>query len=319
MRRVTWFPVDVAIGDEGMIYVLDRGQGAGGDIRKINWDDEDLGTIGGSGDGDGKFVWPVAIARDKAGNLYVSDEALDRITIFDRDGNFVDKWGASGDGPGQFNRASGIALDPDENLYVADALNHRIQKFTKDGRFLSAFGSFGSGDGQLNMPWGLATDELGDVYVADWRNDRVQKFSGGGQFVMEIGAACAGDGAFNRPTGVCVDSDGDIYVADRGNNRVQQFDPHGRYVYKFLGDATLGKMARRYIITSAKVLRLREMAKLEGAKVLRSPTSVKVDAEGRLYITDFSSHRLQVYKKEAYPLTPDEVGPELDSPDLYTV
>lgn len=319
MRRVTSLPMDIVIGDEGRLFVLNRASSSGGEVRRINWDDEDLGTFGAAGSDDGQFTWPVSMIRDREENLYISDEALNRISIFSREGDFLGKWGESGDGDGQLNRVSGIAFDPEENIYAADALNHRIQKFTKEGRFLGAFGSFGDGDGELNMPWGVTVDELGDVYVADWRNDRIQKFSADGSFLMKLGSSGDGEGQLNRPTGVEVDADGDIYVADRGNNRVLQFDQTGRYVDRFIGDATLSKIGRSYIQNSARVLRLREMVSLEPQKRFRAPTSVRIDDEGRLYITDFASHRIQVYKKEAYPLGPDEIMPEPATPDLITV
>ena len=319
MRRVTTYCMDIAIGDEGRLHVLCRDDGAGASIRKLNWDDEDLGTIGANGTGDGQFLWPVTLLRDAEENLYVSDEALHRVSAFRRDGTFLGKWGAPGSEPGQLNRPSGMTFDADENLYLADTLNHRIQKFTKDGRYLLAFGAYGSGDGELNMPWGVVVDYAGDVYVVDWRNDRVQKFSADGRFIMRFGRSGSGPGEFNRPAGVAIDGDGDIYVADRGNNRVQLFDPRGRFVEQFIGDATLSKSGRIYILANPKVLRAREMTSLERQKRLRGPASVRVDGEGRLYIPDFGSHRIQVYKKEAYPLTPADIWPEQKSPFLYTV
>ena len=54
-------------------------------------------------------------------------------------------------------------------------------------------------------------------------------------------------------------------------------------------------------------------------KLLRGPVSVRLDGEGRLYIPDFGCHRIQVYKKEAYPLTEDDIWPEQKSPFLYNV
>jgi len=72
---------------------------------------------------------------------------------------------------------------------------------------------------------------------------------------MKFGSRGSGDGEFAGPAGLCVDAHGDIYVADRENNRVQLFDRTGRYVEKFLGDATLSKSGRRYIIANPKVLR----------------------------------------------------------------
>ena len=319
MRRVTTYCMDIAIGGEGRLYVLCRDDGQGGAIRRTNWDDEDLGTIGGSGRGDGQFMWPVQALRDRHENLYVSDEGLHRISVFTPDGKFLMLWGTNGSEPGQLNRPSGIAFDADENLYVADTLNHRIQRFTKEGQFLSAFGSYGHEPGEFDMPWGVAVDDDGDVYVVDWRNDRVQKFTADGEFQMTFGRSGSGPGEFNRPAGIAVDMHGDIYVADRGNNRLQLFDHTGRYVEQFLGDATLSRSGRIYILANPKVLRAREMTSLEPQKRLRAPASVRLDEEGRLYIPDFGSHRIQVYKKEAYPLTPEEIWPGQKAPFLYTV
>jgi DNA-binding beta-propeller fold protein YncE len=317
MRRMTNFPVDVVIGDERRMYTLCRGEGLA-EIRRFNWDDEDLGTIGSPGAGDGQFTWPACMIRDRQENLYVSDEALHRISAFSRDGKFLGKWGAFGSGDGELNRPSGIAFDAEENMYVVDTLNHRIQKFTREGKFLLKFGSFGAGEGEFNMPWGVTVDDEGSVYVADWRNDRIQKFTADGVFIMKFGKSGSGDGEFNRPAGVAVDKDGDIYVADWGNNRVQQFNAEGRYLDKFIGDATMGKAARTYVLANAKPLRLREMAYLEEQKRLRGPASVRVDNEGRLYIADYGCHRVQIYKKEAYPLGPDEIAPPLRNPTLQT-
>ncbi len=312
MRRVTSNAVDIGFGVSGIIYVLCRGS-LGTDIRRINWDDENLETIGS-----GALKWPSSLLCDKDENLYVSDEWHNKVFVFEKDGGQIGSWGEQGDGEGQFNRPTGMAFDADENIYISDALNHRVQKYTKGGKFLTQFGSSGDGDGQLNMPWGVAVDEVGDVYVADWRNDRIQKFNADGEYVFKFGASGSGDGEFNRPSGVAVDRDGDIYVADWGNDCVQLFNAQGHYVEKFLGDASLSVSARQYVLANPVTLRLRDMANLEEGRRFRGPISVKVDDEGRMFVPDFGSHRVQVYKKEAYPLSEDEIAPELRNPILFT-
>jgi len=319
MRRYTTYCIDLALGAAGRLFVLCRDDISGNWIRLTSWDEEDGGTIGGTGEGDGQFTWPVTLLRDRDETLYVSDEALHRITALREDGEFLFKWGEFGSEPGQLNRPSGMAFDADENLWVADTLNHRVQQFTKQGQFLRTFGSRGTGEGEFDMPWGVTVDRAGSVYVSDWRNDRVQKFDPEGRFLMQFGRSGSGEGELSRPAGLAVDDHGDIYVVDRGNNRVCLFDHTGRYVQRFMGDATLSKSGRIYILANPKVLRAREMTTLEQQQRFRGPCNVRLDAEGRMYVPDFGSHRIQVYKKEAYPLTEDDIWPEQKSPFLYTV
>ena len=99
-----------------------------------------------------------------------------------------------------------------------------------------------------------------------------------------------------------------------------QFDTDGRYVDRFIGDATLSKSGRIYIMANPKVLRAREMTTLEQSRRLRGAASVRFNGDdGFMYIPDFGSHRIQVYRKEAYELTPDDIWAEPNSPFLYTV
>ena len=317
MRRTTSNPVAVAVGAEGRLYVLCRGD-IQTEIRRLTFDDVNGEPISGPGTAEGKLRWPAGLIADADEDLYVSDEACHRVSVFTREGEFVRCWGEHGSGPGQLDRPSGIAFDPDGCIYVSDTLNHRVERFTRDGEHLGTWGSHGDGDGELDMPWGIAVDELGDVYVADWRNDRIQKFTADGELLLKIGSSGSEDGQFDRPSGIAVDGDGDIYVADWGNDRVQLFDSAGRYVEKFLGDATLSRQARTYVLANAVTLRLREMSRLEPQKRLRGPVSVTVDGEGRMYIPDFGSHRIQVYLKERDALDASQIAPVLRSPTLAT-
>jgi DNA-binding beta-propeller fold protein YncE len=319
MRRYTTSCIDIAIGDEGRLFVLCRDDGQGGSIRRLNWDDEDLGTIGKAGTGPGQFMWPTTILRNGAERLYVLDEGLHRVSMFDPDGTFVGSWGEHGSAPGQLDRPASMTFDADECIWISDTNNNRVQRFSKDGRYISSFGSAGSADGQFNLPWGIAVDDAGDVYVSDWGNNRVQKFHADGTHMMSFGSKGSGPGELSGPAGIAVDRDGDIYVVDRDNNRVCQFNPEGRYCEQFIGDATLSKSGKAYIMSNPKVLRGREMTSLEPQKRLRGPINVRFDGEGRMYIPDFGSHRIQVYKKEAYALSEDEIWAPPKFPFLFNV
>jgi DNA-binding beta-propeller fold protein YncE len=182
-------------------------------------------TWGSLGTGDGQFQYPLGIATDADGKVYVADTANHRIQKFAADATYVAQWGSYGAGNGQFQYPVGIVTDAGGNVYVADQVNSRIQKFASDGTLVAKWGSHGAGDGQFQYPFGVATDSHGNVYVADTGNHRIQKFGGDGTFLAKWGSYGTGDGQFNLPRGVATDAEGDVYVADTLNHRIQKFAP----------------------------------------------------------------------------------------------
>ena len=297
--------MDLALGNEGRIYVLNRGWGelqpASVRVTMLTIDEDYLGQFSQFGERDGDLSWPTSIAVDSDQRVYVADDSLNRISIFDRDGEFLDKWGVPGSGDGELNRPSGIRFDKEDNLYLVDSRNNRVQKFTKDGKFLAKWGEAGSGEGQFNLPWGLTVDNNGDVYVADWRNDRIQKFTADGRFLAAIGASGSGVGEFNRPSGVAVDKNGDIYVADWCNDRVQAFTPDGQYITTFIGDATVSKWGQEKLDANPDFVKQRNLVRdFEPERRFWRPNAIAIDDEGRIIIVDSIRCRLQVYQKDNY-------------------
>ena len=310
-------PYDAAISADGRIFVLNRCDPDRAPAMRVgicNLDEAYLGEFGGgSGAGDGQFVWPVGLALDSQGRAYVTDEYLHRVTIFDSSGAFVAKWDAHGSGEGQLNGPAGIAVDADDNVYVVDQHNNRVQKFSRDGEYILQWGKAGGGEAEFNLPWGIGVDAQGSVYVADWRNDRIQKFTAVGEFVASYGGSGDGDGQFHRPSSVAVDVEGYIYVADWGNERVQVLGPDGSFQTKLRGQATLSKWADDYYAVNPEEKRERDRAQLvpELPEHLRAPyhvssqtepyfwgpVSVSVDKQQRLYVVEANRHRFQVYQK----------------------
>ncbi|MBM3225863.1 MAG: 6-bladed beta-propeller [Candidatus Tectomicrobia bacterium] len=301
-------PTDLALAANDVVYVVNRSyenRTDGIHITIATLNEEYIREFGENGEGDGEFIWPSSLALDAQGNVYVSDEWLNRISIFDKDGKFLGKWGKGGSGNGELNRPSGLAI-ANGSIFVSDTRNHRIQKFSLDGKYQSQFGSHGSGPGQLNMPWGLGLDSDGNIYVADWRNDRIQKFAQDGQPLASFGQSGSGVGQFKRPSGVCVDNDGDIYVADRDNDRVQVLAPNGRFISSFHGDHQLSKWGKEKLQSNPDMIRQRALAvaydqgKFE--KSFSHPTAVRVDDQQRVCVLDSTRGRIQVYKKSGDPV-----------------
>jgi DNA-binding beta-propeller fold protein YncE len=308
--------VALALGEGDTVYVLNRGAEQ---IKDMPWNRTQVGTRVGKftigpvpgdeefvadfsrpGDGPGQLIWPAGIALDRQENVYVTDEWLNRVSVFDKDGNFLRDWGMSGSDDGEFNGPSGIAIDPQDVLYIVDSRNHRVQKFTKEGRFLSTWGSLGSGKGQLNAPWGITLDQPGNVYVADHKNHRVQKFTPDGHFLMQFGSYGTGKRQLNHPSDVAVDPEGDVYVCDWANHRVQVFDSDGKIVTSLVGDAQeLSKWAKMTLAASPDAMkRRREVRSLEREWRFSFPTAVVFDDHyDRLIVSDTQRNRLQIYNK----------------------
>ncbi|MQF80628.1 MAG: hypothetical protein FI735_00775 [SAR202 cluster bacterium] len=306
-------PVDISVRPDGRVYVINRSPMHRLGIRVgicdllHGW----YGEFGSDGKADGQFTGPAAITHDSNERIYVADEELNRITVFNPDGEFESKWGELGTEPGQINGPSALKVTSDGNLLLVDHLNNRIQKMTLDGQYLSHWGSKGILEGQFNLPWGIDTDNDENVYVADWRNDRIQRFSEDGTFIDMYGSSGSDDGLFNRPSDVAVDQDGFIYVADWGNQRVQVFDPHWNFHASLRGQATVSPWAQEYLEANADELDARSRfdpyievdtddeheisARVEA--YFWDPIAVEIDPEGRLVVADSLRHRLQIYQR----------------------
>ncbi len=309
-----YYPVDTAVGKNDRLYVISRSkEETARGIRVTMCDAESgyYGNFGGYGSEGGKFVWPACGAVDSQGRFFISDEKLNRVTAYDDAGNYLFYWGQSGSGDGELDTPSGLAFDRQDNIYVADTYNNRVQKFTADGRFLLSIS--GEGERGVFLPWGLTCDWQDNVYVADFGNDAVKKFSPNGEFLAAFGSSGRGEGQFTRPASVAVDREGYIYVADWGNERVQALDGEGNFVQSLRGNATISEWAANFLSINKEEAAARATADLEMKidyfsddpheesshieKYFWCPVSVKLDSQGRLYVTETNRHRLQIYRR----------------------
>lgn len=136
-------PAGVAV-DNSTVWIADQSNRR---IRQMSPTGEvsTLAGTGASGSADGvgsaaTFNTPMALALDKAGNLFVLDQSNQNIRRVTARGD-VSTFAGSGvqgfaDGPAataEFGNPQGIAVDLNENVYVADKDNNRIRKITSVG------------------------------------------------------------------------------------------------------------------------------------------------------------------------------------------
>lgn len=164
----------------GLIYVSDA---ASHKIVVLNLDGKFVRSFGGSGERDGQFNLPVAMAFNSKGNLVVADAFNARIQIFDETGRFISKFGRRGDSQGDFQLIKSIAVDSSDNIYVVDGRAHNISIFNQQGELLLVLGGFYASaetgklaPGGFSVPIGIDIDSTDKIFVVDQMNARVQVF-----------------------------------------------------------------------------------------------------------------------------------------------
>ncbi len=257
------------------------------------------GTQGYSGDGlqatAAELSYPVNIALDAIGNLYISDQTNYRVRKVNTAGIISTCAGTgtgtySGDG-GQATAAgvgpNGIALDAIGNLYIGDG--YRIRKVNTSGIIstIAGNGTFGySGDGgqataaQFKGVSGIAFDAAGNLYFSDGGNNNVRKITTSGIISTVAGngtSGYSGDGGqataaeFYSPNAITFDAAGNLYIADGYNERIRKVISSG-IINTYCGDGTLGYIGNGY--TQA------------AAAEINYPYGMQFDTHGNFYFAD---------------------------------
>ena len=173
-----------------------------------------------------------SVAVDSQDNVYVFNRGPDPIIIFDKNGNFQDKWGK-----GEFVRPHGIYIDFEDNLYLVDDDGHFIDKRTKEGKLIFRLGEINKpapwqSGGMFNRPTdAVVNSKTGDIFISDgYGNKRVHKFDPNGELIKSWGTFGDKESQFAIVHNLEFDSNDRLFVCDRENNRIQIFDDEGNYL-----------------------------------------------------------------------------------------
>jgi sugar lactone lactonase YvrE len=239
-----------------------------------------------------RFNYPLGIAIDSAGNVYVAEGGNTVIRKITSLGAVTTLAGAAyeyGDANGtgaaaRFDLPNGFATDRAGNVYVADTDNNSIRKITPTGVVTtfagSATGLAGNTDGPgttalFDAPWGVATDSSDNVYVADYNNDTIRKITPAGVVSTLIDTATGFAAVFAGPNDVAVDSAGNVYVAAYSNSTIGKITPGG-VVSTLAGTGTAG-----YTNGTGTLAQFNE------------PWGIATDSAGNVYVTDAGNNAIR--------------------------
>jgi hypothetical protein len=235
-------PSGIAVDGAGNLYVADTPNST---IRKVTADGAVTTLAGTAGDADcvdgtgnaALFIWPVGVAVDSGGNVFVADGQCNTIRRITPAGVVTTLAGdptqsGSTDGTGanaSFSFPSGVAVDASDNVYVADMDNATIRKITPEGVVTTLAGNPGlpgSTDGSgsaasFSEPANVAVDGAGVIYVADVGNNAIRRVTPGGIVTTVVGVpgvigANTGPlpALLSVPQGLAVGPNGDLALSD---------------------------------------------------------------------------------------------------------
>ena len=194
-------PVDVAVDEQGIVYVADTGRGEviafapdGLLVRRFAPADQEADYR------------PVGLAV-RGAKLYVADVASHQVHVFSTsEGRLLDTFGSAGGEPGQFFFPMDVYVDAGGNIFVADMMNSRVQVFDARYRPVLSMGQPGNRYGDMGQPKRLAVGPDGVVFIADPAFAHVHLFNSQGQLLMLLGGPERATGGTPMPAGVAVAS-----------------------------------------------------------------------------------------------------------------
>ena len=191
----------------------------------------------------------------------------------------------------QFISPIDLTVDNDGNLYVADQGSHKIRKITPQAVVTTIAGTTqGFADGPVNSaqfsePSGITVDADGTLYVAEFGNDRVRKITPDGM-VSTIAGSDEGfsDGPadvalFNGPFDVALDPLGNLYIVDVFNSKIRKLNTSGQV-------STVAGSNAGYADG------------LGSDALFNTPTSIFIDDDFNLFVTDLGNHRIRKITQE---------------------
>lgn len=278
---------------------------------------------------------PIGLAVDTNGTLWVAEPLNNRVLRFDAAASKEN--GANADGVlGQTDFTShiyatsqngmaypfGVAIDTSGTLWVADYDNSRILRFDAAankanganadgvlGQATFTSNTIATSQSGMHYPFNVVVDAQGRLWVADYSNSRILRFDAAaskanganadgvlGQPDYTSSIYAATQNRMDYPTGIEVDTQGTLWVADYANSRVLRFAAAASKANGANADGVLGQnnFTTRTAATSQSGMAY--------------PTGVKVDANGTLWVADYSNNRVLHFGPISVPITPTETA-----------
>lgn len=223
------FPEDIAVDNDGFMYLLDGFQ-----IKKLDPAGAWIKTF------PLKFYTGstsmVSLVLDAAGNMYVLNSGDSKVQKYNSQGELLLQFGTFGVSPAFLGHPKGLAVDAGGNMYVADDENKRVAKFNDKGEFVFEFHVPTTFNDNIDNPVAIKVAKSGVIYFITRGND-VYKLSKEGQLIgsfhISIPNLPPAPGGENT---LALDEKENIFVSDTHYRRIHKLSSSGKHIQSYGSD-----------------------------------------------------------------------------------
>lgn len=306
LLRFSGIVPQLAFDNSGNLLITDSGNNR---VRQVTTATGVISTIAGTGtagfSGDNgpatsaQLNFPSGVLVNNVNQIFIADSFNSRVRRIDTNQTITTFCGNGSIGDGGpatsaiLSPMNGVARDSNGNLYIGDSTANLLRKVDTAGNistiagipFLGGPGGDGGPASQANLgfPSGLVFDSHGNLFIADPLNAEVREISPAGVITTYAGNVAnpgnGGDGGpatqaqLLGPIGLGIDAFDNLYIADLNNSNIRRVDAITQVITTVAGNGTPGFSGDGGPATAAS---------------LNSPSNVKVDSQGNLFIAEFS-------------------------------
>lgn len=247
---------------DGLLYIAD---GFKHEIQVYSANGLPVRSWGSRGSEPGKFNFPVGMAQDSQGNLYVADSGNNRVQKFDPLGHYLSSLSYTTVDNKPLHPFS-LAIDSKDSLYVGDFSAGRVVKFDSSAKYLWDM----KVEGFLQLI--LIDPKTDNVYLKYTFNDDLVEFDPQGKYLKQFGGILNFGTSINGLSIIsgAVDKEGNFYLTDY--NQIRKYNINGQLLASYSpGGRTVAYGAFSRI------------------------NSISVDSDGNIFVSDYNNVFIQKF------------------------